>query len=80
VTSRASSLQGSDILFIVSRREFERLRGKRLHFSDACRKFLLETHALEELGIENDFAPTRDRGASAQGWTLKRGPIAEGRL
>jgi hypothetical protein len=37
------------------RRQFERLRGKRLHFSDAYRKFL-ESHSLREIGIEDDFA------------------------
>ena len=40
---------------LVSRREIERLRGKRLHFSDAYRKFL-ERHSLKEVGVEDDFA------------------------
>jgi hypothetical protein len=45
----------------VSHREFERLRGKRLHFRDAYRKFL-ERYSLEEIGVEDDFAvSTRDR-------------------
>jgi prevent-host-death family protein len=53
--------RGQPVAVLVSRREFDRLRGKRLHFSDAYRKFL-ETHALEEIGIEDDFAAsTRDR-------------------
>ena len=53
--------RGQPVAVLVSRREFERLRGKRLHFSDAYRKFL-ETHGLKEIGIEDDFAAsTRDR-------------------
>jgi hypothetical protein len=47
----------------VSHREFERLRGKHLHFSDAYRKFL-EKHSLDEIGVEDEFAAsTRDRSA-----------------
>ncbi len=46
---------------LVSHREFERLRGKRLHFSDAYKKFL-ERHSLREIGMTDDFAvSTRDR-------------------
>jgi hypothetical protein len=46
---------------LVSHREFERLRGKRLHFRDAYRKFL-KTHSRQEIGVDNDFAAsTRDR-------------------
>jgi prevent-host-death family protein len=53
--------RGQPVAVLVSRREFERLRGKRLHFSDAYRKFL-EQHSLEEIGVEEDFAvSTRDR-------------------
>jgi len=52
---------GQPVADLVSRREFERLRGKRLHFSDAYRKFL-ETHALEEIDIEDDFASPRVTG------------------
>jgi prevent-host-death family protein len=55
--------RGRPVAVLVSRREFERLRGKRLHFSDAYRKFL-ERHSLEEIGVEDDFAgSTRDRTA-----------------
>lgn len=53
--------RGQPVAVLVSLREFERLRGKRLHFSDAYRKFL-ERHSLEEIGIEDHFAvSTRDR-------------------
>jgi prevent-host-death family protein len=53
--------RGRPVAVLVSHREFERLRGKRLHFGDAYRKFL-ETHTLEEMGVEDDFAAsTRDR-------------------
>jgi prevent-host-death family protein len=53
--------RGQPVAVLVSRREFERLRGKRLHFSDAYRKFL-ERHSLEEIGVEEDFTiSVRDR-------------------
>jgi prevent-host-death family protein len=53
--------RGQPVAVLVSRREFERLRGKRLHFSDAYRKFL-ERRPLEEIGVEDDFAvSTRHR-------------------
>ena len=53
--------RGQPVAVLISRREFERLRGKRVHFSDAYRKFL-EKHSLEEIGVEDDFAvSTRDR-------------------
>jgi prevent-host-death family protein len=47
--------RGQPVAVLVSRREFERLRGKRLHFSDAYKKFL-ERHSLDEVGVEDDFA------------------------
>src|SRR5216117_4476531 len=53
--------RGQPVAVLVSHREFERLRGKRLHFRDAYRKFL-ETHSLQEIGLDSDFAATtRDR-------------------
>ena len=53
--------RGEPVAVVVSSREFERLRGKRSHFSDAYKKFL-ETHSLREIGVEDDFvASTRDR-------------------
>lgn len=53
--------RGQPVAVLVSRREFERLRGNRLHFSDAYRAFL-ERCSLEEIGVDDDFAvSTRDR-------------------
>jgi prevent-host-death family protein len=53
--------RGQLVAVLVSRREFERLRGTRLHFGDAYKKFL-ETHSLRDIGVEDDFiASTRDR-------------------
>lgn len=53
--------RGQPVAVLVSRREFERLRGRRLHFSDAYRRFL-ERHSVKEIGVEDDFAvSTRDR-------------------
>jgi prevent-host-death family protein len=55
--------RGQPVAVLVSRREFERLRGKRLHFGDAYKRFL-ETHSLREIGVEADFAAAaRDRTA-----------------
>jgi prevent-host-death family protein len=50
--------RGQPVAVLVSRREIERLRGRRLHFGDAYRKFL-ETHSLREVGVEADFAASR---------------------
>jgi prevent-host-death family protein len=44
--------RGRPVAVLVSRREFGRLRGKRLHFGDAYKKFL-EKHSLEEIGVED---------------------------
>jgi prevent-host-death family protein len=53
--------RGRPVAVLISRREFDRLRGKRLHFSEAYRKFL-EKHPLKEIGIADDFvASTRDK-------------------
>lgn len=53
--------RGQPVAVLVSQREFERLRGKRLHFRDAYRKFL-KTHSLREVGIDDDFVTSaRDR-------------------
>jgi prevent-host-death family protein len=55
--------RGRPVAVVVSHREFERLRGKASHFRDAYRAFL-DTHALDEIGVEVDFAgSTRDRTA-----------------
>lgn len=53
--------RGQPVAVVVSRREFERLRGTRQHFGDAYRRFL-EKHALDEIGGEETSpASTRDR-------------------
>jgi prevent-host-death family protein len=53
--------RGEPVAALVSLRELERLRGKRLHFKDAYRKFLA-THSLEEIGVKDDVAVSlRDR-------------------
>ena len=53
--------RGQPVAVLVSRREFDRLRGKRLHFSDAYKDFI-ERHSLEEIGVDDDFAVSaRDR-------------------
>ena len=53
--------RGRPVAVLVSHREFERLRGKRLHFRDAYRKFL-KTHSLREIGVDEDVAASvRDR-------------------
>jgi prevent-host-death family protein len=55
--------RGQPVAVLVSHREFERLRGKHSHFSDAYRRFL-EKHALVEIGVEGNFArSTRNRSA-----------------
>ena len=53
--------RGQPVAVVVSSREFERLRGRRLHFADAYRRFL-KKHSLEGIGVEGDFAvSTRDK-------------------
>ena len=52
--------RGQPLAVLVPCREFERLRGTRLHFRDAYRKFLT-TRSLEEIGVDDDFAAARDR-------------------
>lgn len=53
--------RGQPVAVLVSHREFERLRGKRLHFRDAYRNFL-KTHSLHEIGVDDEFADSvRDR-------------------
>jgi prevent-host-death family protein len=55
--------RGQPVAVLVSWREFERLRGKRLHFRDAYRKFL-KSHSLRDIGVDDHFAAaTRDRAA-----------------
>jgi prevent-host-death family protein len=53
--------RGRSVAVVVSRQEFERLRGRHLPFGEAYRKFL-EKHNLEEIGVRDDFARSaRDR-------------------
>src|SRR5579864_43921 len=53
--------RGQPVAVLVSHREFERLRGKRLHFRDAYKKFL-KTHSLKGIGVDKEFAASlRDR-------------------
>ena len=53
--------RGQPVAAVVSFREIERLRGRRLHFADAYRKFL-SRQSLDEIGVERGFADSaRDR-------------------
>jgi prevent-host-death family protein len=53
--------RGQPVAAVIAFRELERLRGKRLYFADAYRKFV-EEHPLEEVGLEPGFARSvRDR-------------------
>ena len=53
--------RGQPVAVVVSHREFERLRGRRQHFSDAYKEFL-QKYSLEEVGVDQDVATsTRDR-------------------
>lgn len=53
--------RGQSVAVVVSRQEFERLRGKHLHFRDAYKKFI-ERHRLEDIGVDDAFVSSvRDR-------------------
>lgn len=53
--------RGRPVAVLVSRREFDRLRGRHRHFGDAYKRFV-ERHSLKEMGVEADFAASiRDR-------------------
>ena len=53
--------RGQPVAVLVSRREFDRLRGTRRHFSDVYRTFV-EQFSPEASGVESDFAASvRDR-------------------
>ena len=55
--------RGKPVAAVVSVRELARLRGGSGSFAAAYRSFL-ERHALDEVGLEEDFAASlRDRGA-----------------
>jgi prevent-host-death family protein len=54
--------RGKPVAVVVSLRELERLRGERVPFGDAYRRFL-KVHPLRNVGVEEDvFEPARDRG------------------
>ena len=53
--------RGQPVAVVVSRREFERLRGRRQQFGEAYRRFL-QKHALDKVGVDDDFgASIRDK-------------------
>jgi len=54
--------RGKPVAVVMSLRELERLRGERVPFGDAYRRFL-KMHPLRNVGVEEDvFEPVRDRG------------------
>ena len=57
--------RGQPVAVVLSRRELERLKGKRRHFRDAYRDFL-DRHALEDIGLEQDFASIRHKTPGRQ--------------
>jgi prevent-host-death family protein len=57
--------RGQPVAVVVSCREFDRLRGRRRHFRDAYRSFLAQ-FSLDDIGLENDFAATRDKTPGRQ--------------
>lgn len=53
--------RGKPVAVVVSLRELERLRGERLPFAEAYRRFL-KTHSPREVGVEEGFVDSiRDR-------------------
>lgn len=53
--------RGRPVAVLVSHQEFQRLRGRQEQFGSAYGRFL-ETHDLEEIGVDDDFASAdRDR-------------------
>ncbi len=58
--------RGRPVAVVLSREEFERLRDGRPSFGDAYRAFR-KVHALDEVGLERDFAASvRDRSPGRQ--------------
>jgi prevent-host-death family protein len=53
--------RGQAVAVVVSRREFDRLRGVRRDFGEAYRRFLGK-FSLDEIGLEQDLTGTRDKG------------------
>ena len=55
--------RGKPVAVLMSLRELERLRGERVPFAEAYRRFL-KAHALRDVGVEKRFfESTRDREA-----------------
>ena len=54
--------RGHPVAVVVSCREFDRLRGKHRHFADAYKRFL-GRFSLDEIGVEDAWARTRDKTA-----------------
>jgi prevent-host-death family protein len=53
--------RGRPVAVLISRQEFDRLKGERSHFAETYREFL-EKYSLEEIGLEPDFrGSTRDK-------------------
>jgi len=53
--------RGKPVAVVVSLRELARLRGERVSFGAAYRRFL-QTHSLHEVGMDEDFLDSiRDR-------------------
>jgi prevent-host-death family protein len=52
--------RGEPVAVVLSRREVDRLQGKRRHFGEAYRHFL-ERFSLDEIGLEGDLAAARDK-------------------
>lgn len=50
--------RGRPVAVLVSHQEFQRLRGQQEQFGSAYARFL-ETHDLEEIGVDDDFASAR---------------------
>ena len=57
--------RGQPVAVVLSRRELERLKGKRRHFRDAYSGFL-DKYSLDDIGLEQDFASTRDKTPGRQ--------------
>ena len=52
--------RGQPVAVVVSRREFDRLRGTPRHFSKAYRRFL-ERFSVDTIGLDRDFRATREK-------------------
>lgn len=58
--------RGKPVAVVISVREFERLRGDGARFGAAYNRFL-ETHSLNEVGVDDDyFASRREKGSGRE--------------